>query len=364
MGVASLSPALPEIQQYFGITKIQTGYLIMAFTLPGVVLTPVLGILADRYGRKTILIPSLLLFGLAGGLCAFSENYLTLLALRLLQGVGAAALGSLNVTIIGDLFEGRKRGAAMGYNASILSIGTAVYPAIGGALAQLGWNFPFLLAFAGIPVGLWVMYALHIHTPRNEQTMADYLSHAAKTVFKLEPMVLFSISILSFVILYGAVITYFPFFMKEKFQATPVLIGSIMSVMSFSSALASSRSAALQRRFNSKRILMFAFAFYAASCLIIPFSGSVAVLIAAVLLFGAAQGANLPNLLTLIANLAPDQHRAVFMSTNGMALRMGQTLGPFIMGAVYGLGGIQWVFFSGSIIAVFLFFLVQRHISE
>ena len=64
MGVASITPAFPAIIRYFEITPLQVGWLIVVFTLPGVVLTPLTGILADRYGRKLILVPSLFLFGL------------------------------------------------------------------------------------------------------------------------------------------------------------------------------------------------------------------------------------------------------------------------------------------------------------
>src|SRR3712207_7363843 len=72
-------------------------------------MTPLLGVLSDRYGRKKILVPALILFGLAGGACAFARSFELLLALRFFQGMGAAALGTLNVTVIGDIYEGRER---------------------------------------------------------------------------------------------------------------------------------------------------------------------------------------------------------------------------------------------------------------
>jgi MFS transporter, ACDE family, multidrug resistance protein len=108
LGVSSITPALPEIRDAFGVTSGQVGLLITVFTVPGVALTPVLGVLSDRYGRRKILVPALLLFGIAGGLCAFARGFELLLALRLLQGMGAAALGTLNVTVIGDIFTGAR----------------------------------------------------------------------------------------------------------------------------------------------------------------------------------------------------------------------------------------------------------------
>jgi MFS family permease len=66
MGVASLTPAFPKIAQELQLNKTQVGLLISVFTLPGIFLTPIAGILADRIGRKKVLIPSLLIFAFIG----------------------------------------------------------------------------------------------------------------------------------------------------------------------------------------------------------------------------------------------------------------------------------------------------------
>jgi MFS family permease len=131
LGSSSVTPAFPKVVEEFGVSPRQVGLLITFFTLPGVFLTPVAGVLSDKLGRKRVLVPSLLLFGVAGTACAFARDFELLLGLRALQGVGAA-LGATNVTLIGDLYEGRRRTAALGYNSRVLSTGTASYPAIGG----------------------------------------------------------------------------------------------------------------------------------------------------------------------------------------------------------------------------------------
>ncbi len=157
LGVASITLAFPMVAQELNIPTQDVGLLITIFTFPGVLLTPILGILADRWGRKTVLIPSLMLFGIAGGTCTFARDFNILLALSFFQGIGAASLASLNITLIGDLYSGRERATAMGYNASVLSVGTASYPALGGALAMLGWYYPFLLSLVAIPIGFIVL---------------------------------------------------------------------------------------------------------------------------------------------------------------------------------------------------------------
>ena len=79
LGVASLAPAFPLIIEEFYIGTQKIGWLIAVFTLPGIVLTPVLGILSDRIGRKIVLIPSLFLFAIAGTACGFVDDFSILL---------------------------------------------------------------------------------------------------------------------------------------------------------------------------------------------------------------------------------------------------------------------------------------------
>src|SRR5919202_2383157 len=174
LGASSVAPALPKVAKELDVSAGQVGLLITVFTLPGVFLAPIWGVLSDRYGRKHVLVPSLILFGLTGGACALARDFGLLLALRLLQGVGAAALGAINVTVIGDLYSGQERTAAMGYNSSVLSTATAGYPAIGGALATLGWYYPFALPLVAIPIGLLVLFSLRNPEPSGDQDLKEY----------------------------------------------------------------------------------------------------------------------------------------------------------------------------------------------
>ncbi len=61
--------------------------------MPGVLLTPVLGVLGDRVWRRKVLVPSLMLFGVAGAACSLVRDFNSLLVLRLFQGAGVAPLG-------------------------------------------------------------------------------------------------------------------------------------------------------------------------------------------------------------------------------------------------------------------------------
>jgi MFS transporter, ACDE family, multidrug resistance protein len=130
LGTSSITPAFPTIVKELGVSSGQVGLLITFFTLPGIVMTPVLGVLSDRYGRKKILVPALLLFGLAGGACAFARSFDILLALRFFQGMGAAALGILNLEL-GEISRVSLRGLEGTLAVRCRAVVNATLPEIG-----------------------------------------------------------------------------------------------------------------------------------------------------------------------------------------------------------------------------------------
>ena len=346
MAVSSIAPALPAIVRDLGISKLQVGLLITAFTLPGVVLSPFLGVLADRFGRKRILVPSIFLFGVAGAACALTRDFNVLLVLRVFQGMGGAALGALNVTIIGDLYSGSRRTAAMGLNASVLSIGTASYPLIGGALASLGWYYPFYLPLVAIPMGLIVLTALRNPEPRNIEGFKDYLRGTWGYLKNLKVAALFAAGVLTFIILYGAILTYFALLLDESFHVSAFTIGLVMSVMALTTAIVSSQLGRMVRWFSEATLIKAAFAIYALALALIPLMPSLWFLLIPVIIFGIAMGINMPSIQTLVASLAPMEYRAAFMSINATMLRLGQTVGPPLVGLFYVYGGSDAAFYT------------------
>jgi len=352
LGVSSITPAFPTMARELGITGGQIGLLITSFTLPGAILSPLMGIMADRFGRKRILLPSLFLFAIAGTACAFIQNFNLLLGLRVLQGIGAASLGSINATIIGDLYSGRRRVEAMGLNASALSIGVASYPAIGGALALLGWNYPFLLSIIALPIGILVLTVLKNPEPRNYQGIREYLSGTWSYLKNIKVAGLFAAGMLSFIILYGSYLTYFTLLMGESFGASSLIIGIIMSIASLSNAVIASQLGRINRRLSLLAIINLGFSLYALAMVLIPFMPSLWLLLIPAIICGMANGANMPSIQTSVAELAPLEYRAAFMSLNTTMLRLGQTIGPPLLGLAYVYGGLDATFFAGAGLAL------------
>ncbi|HAA47669.1 MAG TPA: MFS transporter [Synergistaceae bacterium] len=355
LGIASVTPAFPDISRELGLSAARTALLVSVFTIPGFLLTPFLGILADRFGRKKVLVPCLFLFGLAGGACAFASDFTMLLALRFLQGTGASALNSLNATLIGDFFSGKERSEAMGYNSSVIGLGAASYPALGGILATFGWRYPFALAFSGVFVGLWALFRLEeVYKPQEHAGWGFDTTRLRSAVFHKTTLLLFCTSVMTFVIFYGAFLTYLPFFLSGRYGATPLHVGMVSAAMSFSNAVTASRTRFLAERFSERCRLVTAFFIYALALILILLAPGCCSTALPAVFFGIAQGLNMPTLMTMLATLAPEENRAVFLSLNSMSLRLGQTLGPVLMGIIYSISGIETVFLSGAVMSLLM----------
>jgi MFS family permease len=358
MGVTSVTPVLPVMREIFNITPSQVALLITAFTLPGVFLSPVLGVLADRFGRKTIILPSLLVFAIAGTACAFTRDFGWLVFYRFIQGTGSAAIGVLNITLIGDLYSGKERASAMGYNAGVLSVGTAAYPALGGALALLGWHYPFYLSLLALPVGLLILFGLKNPEPGERQAFGLYLRTVFHTLKSPTVIGLLTLTCLSFIMLYGPVMTFLPILMHDRFSAEPYEIGLILSCSSVLTGLTATQLGRLSDKFSFRKLLIWVNVLYVAAMVIATLVSSKWWMLLPSAIYGTAQGITVPGLQTLLAGSAPLEYRAAFMSANGSVLRLGQTLGPVIMGIIFTAMGMNAVFYAGAGIALLMSVIV------
>jgi ACDE family multidrug resistance protein len=171
-------------------------------------------------------------------------------------------------------------------------------------------------------------------------------------VAQRQVLAVFLASASAFIILYGSYLTFLPFLLEHRFGAAPWVIGLVFSSASVVTALASWQLGRLTRHVSERTLIAFGFALYAVTLLAIPFGQGLVTVTLPVIAYGAANGICLPAASSLLAGLAPLENRAAFMSLNGTVLRLGQTLGPIAMGAVYGRWGVDATFYAGAGVAL------------
>jgi EmrB/QacA subfamily drug resistance transporter len=144
--------ALPTISRELSATTTQLQWVVSAYTLVFAALQITAGGLGDRFGRKRWFIIGLTLFTLTSFLAAFSNSMEMLIAMRALQGLGAAFIMPLSLSLISAAFPPEERGRALGIWGAISVSGIALGPIVGGALVEYAsWEWIFLI---NVPIGI------------------------------------------------------------------------------------------------------------------------------------------------------------------------------------------------------------------
>jgi EmrB/QacA subfamily drug resistance transporter len=149
-----VATALPAIQRDLHASIATLGWTVNAYALTfgaGIVTAAALG---DRLGRRRTFVGGLLLFTAASAACALAPGAAALIAARAVQGLGAAAVSPLSLTILASAFPARRRGTVVGIWGGVAGLAVASGPLLGGVLTQsLSWHWIFWL---NVPVGLAV----------------------------------------------------------------------------------------------------------------------------------------------------------------------------------------------------------------
>lgn len=160
MAIISLVPVLPLLMTEFAHVPGADFLVPMALTIPALcvaLFAPLAGWLADRFGRKRLLVLSLVVYSLVGLLPIWLADLSTIIASRVVLGIAEAAIMTVATTLIGDYFEGERRERWIATQVAVVSVSAIFLIAAGGLLGELfGSRGPFLLYMAALPLALLV----------------------------------------------------------------------------------------------------------------------------------------------------------------------------------------------------------------
>lgn len=160
-----MTSALPVVQADLRATDTQLSWFMNAYTLPFATFMLALAALGDRVGRRRVMLAGIGVFTLGSIAAALSGSAETLIAARALQGVGAAAIVPLSLTLLVAAVPAAARAAAIGIWSGVAGLGVAVGPVVGGAVVEgLSWQAIFWI---NVPVALVAVPLLLRATPES-----------------------------------------------------------------------------------------------------------------------------------------------------------------------------------------------------
>jgi MFS transporter, DHA1 family, multidrug resistance protein len=172
LAIDSMLPALPAIGASLAVlNENRWSLVITAFTIGFGIAQLFIGTLSDRFGRRRLLLVSLIAYAACSALAAFSSSFALLLLARAAQGAGAAGARVLAVSIVRDRFEGRAMAEVMSLASAIFMAAPIVAPFMGQAVLSVApWRWIFiLLALTGIVLMLWIGLRMPETLPREQR---------------------------------------------------------------------------------------------------------------------------------------------------------------------------------------------------
>lgn len=329
MSNATITPSLPGLEAAFADdprAPILSRLLITAPSLLVAIVAPFAGGLTDRLGRRRPLLVGLVIYAIAGTAGLYLDSLESILASRLVLGLGVAAIMTSQAALVGDYFEGPARGRLMGYQMAATNIGGLVFVTLAGALAASDPRLPFLIY--GLAALLFPMLARVLPEPARfaPEARAERLDDA-EPGWQLTVSIMAAAAGLTFVIFY-AVPTQLPYHLRNEGMTDPRAAGIVMGAMMFSAAVMSVISGWIRPWLGRIGTPVTGYLSLAAGFGGLAIGHSLGLVMVSTALIGAGLGFCMPTFITTALNVTPARHRGLITGLITAAIFLGQFLSP------------------------------------
>jgi MFS family permease len=332
---ASFNMIIPELPAF--LTKLgggeHKGLIIALFTLTAMISRPFSGKLADRLGRKPVMI-----FG--GVVCMICSLFYPILGtvfgfflLRFFHGFSTGFSPTGVSAYVSDVIPSNRRGEAMGFIGTASAIGMAAGPSIGGTVANyFGLSGMFYLSSAFGLMAVLLMLGVKETLKARHEVSLQLLKINKSDLF--EPLVIAPCVVMVLcAYAYGAVYTLLPDFGQHLGISNKGFAFTFLTVASLLVRLLAGKAS---DRYGRVAVLKVSVVLIVVSMLVIGFADSSFFLLAGVSVYGLAQGSTSPTLLAWATDLASAEHKGRGIASLYISMELGIGLGALLSGLVYG----------------------------
>lgn len=369
----SKSPVLPLLAAYLGCTPFEVGLIASVSTFTGIIFSLPAGLLSDRFGRKKMLIVSLIVFASAPLFYLIPITIWQLALIRFYHGLATAIFIPISLALVADIFK-TQRGEKLGWFTTSTLIGRFIAPMAGGSLLgmmvmnpEMGFKTVYgICAVAGI---LALIAGLQIRVVSAEVIKTNSLKNSFE-VFKgvisnrrilwasiVEGSVLFS---------YGTLETFLPLY-ATQLGMNPYKTGILLSAQIITLSLTRPMMGRLSDKHGRIRQIFLGALFGAVSIGSLGFLTSFPGLLCASVSFGLSLSTVTSATSALIADLTTQENRGTSMGVYGSVMDIGHSLGPLLGGVVSTYYGFRNCFISSALILIIIaiFFMIKmKHLES
>lgn len=368
LSYGTIIPLLYPFASRFGINPLGLSFLFASFSLFQFLATPIIGALSDKYGRKPLLLLSLLGTSLSLAFFASAHSVWQLFLARILDGVTGGNM-SVAQAVIADKVEGKERAKAFGLLGASFGFGFLVGPALGGILSRYGLTTPFWfasgLALFGTILGYFFLEESNPLHMRTKLTSDIKLFNPKLMLGTIKTPVIGVLILVTLItsLAGNAFIIGFQSFTVDVLKLGPMEIGLLFTLSGVINVLIQGGGIKLfLKLFHSQeRLILYAYGFTALALFSLTFASTLPLFIGAMLFYMLPNSIATPLLSGLISEKSPSDSQGTILGINQSYASLGQIVGPIIAGLVanYYIPGI---FTMSSVLMVIAFLLVLKKI--
>lgn len=369
LGIGLVVPVLPVYLKDLGLKGGDLGILVAVFAFAQMIISPFGGNLADKLGKKLIIVIGLVLYAVSEYLFAISNTFALLIISRILGGFSAGMVMPGVTGMIADISPGADKAKNFGYMSGIINTGYILGPGLGGFLAEFSHRLPFFVAGTSGVIAL-ILSVILLKNPKHE-TQAGFATISTETISKINLKVFITPVILTFVLAFGlsAFETLFPLYAADKADYSPIDISVAIMVGGVLGALIQVFLFDKLMKFMSELNFIICALLYS---IIVLFSLTLAhsywpIMLISFIVF---IGFDLirPALTNYYSNIAGNR-QGFAGGLNSTFTSMGNFVGPLIAGAVYDIYYELPLFMSmlimvGGIIVIYIEKAVRRNLRK
>ncbi len=354
LGNSMLIPVLTDIKRELNITSLQANLILSYFSFSAALIIPFLGFVSDRIGRKKVIIPALILYGIGGLISGFAsvfaqEPYRIIVLGRIIQGFGAAGTSPIAMALVSDMFSSTERSKALGIIEASNGIGKVVSPILGSLIAMIAWYFIFFsYSFLTIPVAIMIWFVIKEDKSHAERkSLRIYFSEIGMILkakgASLVVCLLGGFGILF--ILYG-ILANISDILGGELKSNTLKKGFIVALPVTTMSIVSYWAGTYlqNKREIYKKMIIYSFVVCVIALLLIPYGKSFVEKLIILEVIGIATGTALTALNTFVTSCAPPGKRGVITAVYNSCRFLGIAVGPIYFSNIYGVN-YRLVFF-------------------